>query len=126
MAIVASNNMDELIFRETNLNYSPFANLSERIAKKYKSRSLQSTDPTPIMINCDTNGPLTVTKESIMCDFCGSIIRRNYLINHRNSGACARQAEKREQKIMKNSRTSTDPQTVYHGPYVRLIDNKNV
>lgn len=121
MAMVASNSMNDL----SNPDYSPFANLSERIARKHKSRPLESTDPKPIMIECDMDGPLTVTKGSVMCNFCGSCIRRNYLTNHRSSGACARLAEKREQQIMKNNRLAHLPQTVYRGPYVRLTDSSD-
>lgn len=81
------------------VNPSPISELGEIIAKKYGSRSLMSTDPAPIKISCDTTGPLNVAKGFIMCDTCGSIIRRNYLTNHRNSGACARLAEKRNLQI---------------------------
>ena len=112
MTLVAST--DELM----HLKSSPFPNLSERILKKYNSRSLQPTDPTPIPISCDTTGPLTVTKGSIMCDICGSIIRKNYLNNHRNSGACERLKEKRE--------PTPTQQIVYNGPYVHLENNDKV
>jgi hypothetical protein len=114
MALVASNSTDELIHSYR----SPFSNLSERIAMKYNSRSLQSTDPTPIMINCDTTGPLNISKGSIMCDICGSVIRKTYLMNHRNSGACDRLKEKREQII-------PGPQSTYQGPYIHLENDSN-
>lgn len=118
MAIVVSN---ELMLQENKLNYTFFDNLNEQISKKYKSRLVQSTDPVPIMIKCDITGPLTVTKGSIMCDFCGSIIRKNYLINHRNSGACARLQEKRKQQDLK-----CDSRLVYNGPYVNLKNSNDL
>lgn len=114
------------------VNHSPLSDLGKIIAKKYRSRSLQPTDPTPILINCDTSGPLNVTKGFIMCDTCGSIIRRNYLTSHRNSGACARLAEKREQQnkdIQRNNSTSQQSiggtQACYTGPYVHLSINSD-
>lgn len=119
MALV-SNNMNKLMFPESRSNYSSFDDLSERIAKKYKNRLIESTDPIPIMIKCDTTGPLTVTKGSVMCDSCGSIIRRNYLTNHRNSGACSRLTEKREQQILKDN-----PPSTYIGPIIKLTNNSS-
>lgn len=80
-------------------NPSPISDLGKIIAKKYRSRSLMPTDPSPIMINCETVGPLNVAGGFIMCDACGSIIRKNYLTNHRSSGACMRLAEKRNQTL---------------------------
>jgi hypothetical protein len=83
-----------------------FSELNSIIASKYGYRSLEPTDPTPIMINCDLSGPLNVSKGFIMCDCCGSVIRKNYLNNHRESGACTRLVQKRELN--------------YRGPMVRL------
>lgn len=120
--MIMSTNMDELLFSRPKLNYSPFSDLSERIAKKYEYRPLRSTDPMPIKLNCDTDGPLTINKESIMCNLCGSIIRKNYLTNHRESGACVRLAEKREQEYNYIPRS----QTIYNGPYVNLKNSDDI
>jgi len=90
---------------------SPFPDLDKMITERCGRRLLQSNDPEPINIKCNASGPLTVTKGYIMCDCCGSIIRRNYLTNHRNSGACMRSVEKQKEKAQRSK---------YQGPYVAL------
>jgi hypothetical protein len=89
-----------------------FSDISKIITEKYKNRPLTPSDPAPIMIPCNIDGPLNISKGVIMCDLCGSIIRKNYLQNHRKSGACSRAAEKIEIKSNK-----------YSGPYIQ-INNK--
>lgn len=78
---------------------SPFPDLDRMISEKYRRRVLQSGDPEPINIKCNTSGPLNVSKGYIMCDCCGSVIRTNYLKNHRSSGACMRSVEKQEGNV---------------------------
>jgi hypothetical protein len=77
---------------------SPYPDLDRMIFEKCGRRLVQSGDPEPIDIKCNTSGPLNVAKGYIMCDCCGSIIRSNYLKNHRKSGACIRSVEKQERK----------------------------
>lgn len=89
-----------------------FTNIDQLVTNKYPNRNVASTDPIPIIINCNMNGPLNVAGGFIMCDKCGSIIRQSYLITHRSSGACGRNAEKFkfEENILK-----------YEGPYVYML-----
>ena len=82
---------------------SPFPDLDKMISEKCGRRLLHSDDPGPINIKCNT---LIVTKDYIMCDHCGSVIRRNYLTNHRSSGACMRLVEKQ--------------QRTYQGPHFKM------
>ena len=84
-----------------------FRTFDDLITARYPARVVQSNDTNPIVVNCDNIGPLTVRKGYLLCDCCGSIIRQNYLNNHRSSGACTRLASKRSNKP-------------YGGPYVRI------
>lgn len=83
---------------------SPYPDLDKMIYDKCGRRRLQIGDPEPINIKCEVNGPLDVAKGYIMCNNCGSVIRNNYLNNHRSSGACSRSVEKQ----------------MYRGPYVNM------
>lgn len=106
-------------FLNQNIPNSTLGNIGELIAKKYPSRELTASDPAPIMINCDTKGPLNVSGGFIMCDGCGHIIRANYLSNHKSSGACERIIEKKKQR--KDSLVRNNIQ--YDGPYVSLSNS---
>lgn len=70
--------------------------LDKMIAKKYPSRPVQPSDPSPIVITGNANGPLMVDSDRVLCDKCGHIIRKNYLTQHQESGACARAVERKK------------------------------
>lgn len=84
---------------------NPFslADIGQIISEKYESHSISENDPTPISINTINTGPITLSGGLIMCNVCGNIIRQNYLISHRSSGACLRNAEKRKGHSEKSS-----------------------
>jgi len=43
-------------------------------------------------------GPLMVTRGTVMCDQCGSLIRRNYFRQHQSSGACNRNVQRQKKQ----------------------------
>lgn len=78
------------VIKKQMLAVSSHEFLGEMISKRYQNRNVIDTDPNPIEINCNINGPLPVSRKYILCDACGSVLRPNYLITHRESGACVR------------------------------------
>lgn len=72
--------------------------IADLVAQKYQSRPIAPDAPQPIEITVTSEGPLSVSRGSVLCDICGSIVRQSYFSVHRSSGACARAAEKRKQR----------------------------
>lgn len=75
--------------------------VEEAIAKKYPPRPIRDTDVRPQMMNPFLEGPLFVGNGFIICEHCMSIIRANYAVQHKNSGACTRNIQ-RSQKNTSN------------------------
>lgn len=73
----------------------PLSNFEHIISEKYPSRKISDKDPSPIFIDCNKTGPIRVSGGFVICDGCGGIIRENYLMKHRESGACDRRISKR-------------------------------
>jgi hypothetical protein len=69
--------------------------IDQRISERYRSRPVRPTDPSPIVITSEANGPLMVDSSRVLCNECGNIIRKNYLAHHQGSGACARTVERK-------------------------------
>ena len=124
MVLARSNNLDfqdingQDSNNHTHLSLWPshhlMPNFQQVITEKYPSRQISNEDPMPIYIDCKQSGPLHVSGGLIMCDICGGIIRANYLLQHRESGACFRRANSRHEKgelgkrEKKNSHCRTD------------------
>jgi hypothetical protein len=53
-------------------------------------------DPVPTEIKTKPMGPFPWTLNSIICNYCGHIIRENYLPAHRANGACDRNIQKQD------------------------------
>jgi phage terminase large subunit GpA-like protein len=68
--------------------------IEELIAKKYPPRPIRDTDIQPQLIDPFLSGPFFVGKHFIICEHCSSIIRANYAIQHKNSGACDRNLQR--------------------------------
>lgn len=91
-------------------NSFSLANIGEIISQKYENHSISENDPTPISIDTINTGPINLSGGLIMCNICGNIIRQNYLISHRSSGACLRNAEKRKAYSEKSINKDNSPE----------------
>lgn len=92
-------------------NYSHWSEFLDKIiSQTYPSRPIDPADPSPITITDRATGPLLVDPGRVLCDKCGNIIRKSYLPCHRESGACARTAQRKKDN-QRNADDAKDPKS---------------